>query len=566
VTAALAYLTARSVFNRFAHRAAQLRRPRYLLAFALGLAYVWGLLSTDRPPRLPETSVVARSAELLGAVMLVGVAAWSWTFGSERRALAFSPAEVTFLFPAPLTRRALIHYKLARLQLLILLNVAIWTVLLSGQAGLGGWRRGVALWMLLSTIALHRTGAALVRRSVAEHGAAGVRRRIVSLTLLAVGVAGAMSGLVAALPALATLGTAGATALIEAAEALAAAPLASILLQPFRLAVAPLAAADARTWTTAIGPAALLLGLHYLWVLRSDTAFEESAAEWSLERARRGPERGIPPARGAASPTLLPLAPAGPAAAALVWKNLAAVFRRRRVRTVLLVYTLIATGVAAASLAAAWGVAHGAAALALTWAGFALLLGPQWVRNDLRRDLRQLDLLRSYPLRGSTVMAAEAAASTVSLTLIQIGLLFVAWLGFVGERGGDTTLADRTLMLAAAIVVLPLVNYVALLLQNGAALVYPAWMSAIGDGAGGLEALGQNLLATIAFALLLALLLAPPLGVAMLLAYAAGLGPAAIGLGGIAGLGVLAGEAALLVRVLGGVYDRTDAATPGVRW
>src|SRR4030095_8240768 len=122
----------------------------------------------------------------------------SWTFGSERRALAFSPAEVTFLFPAPLTRRALIHYKIARLQLLIVLNVAIWPLLLSRQTGVAGWRRAVALWVLLSTIALHRTGAALVRRSVAEHGAFGVRRRVVSLTLLCVGIAGALSGIFAA--------------------------------------------------------------------------------------------------------------------------------------------------------------------------------------------------------------------------------------------------------------------------------------------------------------------------------------------------------------------------------
>jgi hypothetical protein len=566
VTAALAYLTVRSVLNRVAYRAAQLRRPRYLLAFALGLAYVWAVLGTDRPRSLPETALVARSTELLGAVLLVGVAAWSWTFGSERRALAFSPAEVTFLFPAPLTRRALIHYKMARLQLLILFNVAIWTLILGRQAGVSGWRRALALWVLLSTIALHRTGAALVRRSVAEHGAFALRRRILSLTFVAVGLAGAISGLIAALPALASIGAAGGSALIGAAEAIAAAPLAGILLRPFRLAMAPLAAGDAPNWAAAMGPALLILALHYVWVLRSDTAFEEAAAEWSLERARRGPDRGVPFPRGAASPTLLPLAPAGRPALALVWKNLAAVFRRRRVRNIALGYGAVAAGIGSASLAGARGVAHGAGALALTWAGFALLLGPQWVRNDLRRDLRQLDLLRSYPLRGRTVIAAEAAASTVSLSLIQLGLLIAAWLAFVGERGGDTTLGERTGLLAAAILVLPAVNYVALLLQNGAALLYPAWMSAIGDGAGGLEALGQNLLATVGFALLLALLLVPPAAAGASLAYVAGAGPGAIAVGGVAGLALLGVEAGLLVRALGAVYDGTDASAPGIRW
>ena len=249
----------------------------------------------------------------------------------------------------------------------------------------------------------------------------------------------------------------------------------------------------------AIGPALLLLALHYVWVLRSDTAFEAAAAEWALDRARRGPDRGLH--RGAASPTLLPLAPTGRAGTALIWKNLAAVFRRRRVRNVALGYAAVALATGGASLAGAHGLAHAAGALALTWAAFALLLGPLWVRNDLRRDLRQLDLLKSYPLRGRTVIAAESAAATVLLSLMQFGLLAAAWLAFVGERGGDATLGERTALLIAAMVVLPLVNFMALLLQNGAALLYPAWMSAIGDGGGGIEALGQNLLATAGFTL-----------------------------------------------------------------
>jgi hypothetical protein len=566
VIAALAYLSGRSALNRLSRRAAQLRRPRYLLAFILGIAYIVALLGTDQPRPLSRQPFPSHAAELFAALLLVGAAVWSWTFGSERRALAFTPPEVTFLFPAPLTRRALIHYKLARLQFLILLNVAIWTLLLSRQGDLPGWARALALWVLLSTIALHRTAAALVRRSVAEHGAAGVRRRVVSLALAAAAAVALVSGLVAALPSLERLGSEGGAALLRAAEALAAAPLTRELLLPFRLAVAPVTATDSAAWGAAMGPATVLLLLHYAWVLRAETAFEEAAAEWSLARARRrsGADRASP--RGTVSPTLLPLAPVGSAAAALVWKNLAAVFRQRRVRFAVLSYGAFSAGLALASAFEARGLTRAVGALALTWAGFGLLLGPQWVRNDLRRDLRQMDLLRTFPLRGRTVVAAEAAASTVSLTLIQLTLLGAAWLAFAGEAGGETTLRERTLFLGAAAVVLPLINYTALLLQNGAALLYPAWMSAIGEGAGGLEALGQNLLATVAFALLLALLLAPPAASGLLLAMLLGGGTTAIALGGALGLAVLGAEAAVLAQVLGSVYDRTDASTPGITW
>ena len=54
--------------------------------------------------------------------------------------------------------------------------------------------------------------------------------------------------------------------------------------------------------------------------------------------------------------------------------------------------------------------------LAATWAALTLVIGPQWIRNDLRSDLLKLDLLRSYPLPGRAVVAAETAASTLVLT------------------------------------------------------------------------------------------------------------------------------------------------------
>ena len=563
---ALVYLTRRSIANRVRYRAAQLRRPQYLAAFVLGTAYIVSLLGGEPPRALPRTALSSDAAELVGAVMLVGVAVWSWTFGSERRALAFSPAEVTFLFPGPLTRRTLLHYKLARLQLLILLNVAIWTLLLSRQPGLAVWQRAVALWLLLSTIAFHRTGAALVRRSVAEHGRAAVRHRGVSLALGAAAVVAIGSGLVAALPALGSLAVEGPSALLAAARAMAEAPLFRWLLAPFRMVMAPLASADGRAWGQAIGPALLLFLLHYVWVLRSDAAFEEAAAEWSLARARRGSGRSPEPSRRPASPTLLPLAPTGAPAVALVWKNLAAVFRRRRVGFTALGYGVLSIAIAAASLAGERGLAHGAAALGLTWAGFAVVLGPQWVRNDLRRDLRQLDVLRSYPLAGRAVVASEAAAATVSLSLIQYGLLFAAWLALLGEPAGNLTLGERTGLLLLGLVGLPLVNFVALLLQNGAALLYPAWMAAIGDGAGGLEALGQNLLATLLFTLLLALLLLPPFVAAVAVLRAFDLGATGAVAAAAAGVGVFVWEASVLTSWLGRVYERTDASAPGIKW
>ncbi|HEU5171112.1 MAG TPA: hypothetical protein VFU46_11275 [Gemmatimonadales bacterium] len=566
MTGALAYLAARSALNHLARRAAQLRQPRYLVALALGGAYLWAVLG-GAGPEPPAVPAGGRWVELGGAVVLLGVAAWSWTLGGERRGLAFTPSEVTFLFPAPLTRRTLVHYRLAKLQVVIVVNVAIWSLLLGQRhAGVGGWQRAAALWVLLTTVVLHRTGAALARRSLTHHGAAGLRRRLASVAGLGLGAAAILDGLAAGLPAIARVRVEGGAAALAALEAVAAAPLAGVVLRPFRMLVAPLTAADPAHWALAIGPALVLLALHYVWVFRSDAAFEEAAAEWSLARARSGRRRRRSVEEGEASPTLLPLRPVGWPGSALLWKNLAATFRRSRVRTGLVLFGAIAAAVAAAAGGGAPELAQGAGALALTWAGVAVLLGPQWVRNDLRRDLGRLDGLRGYPVRGRTVVAADAAAATVSLTLLQLALLLLAYLGFAGSEGGETTLAERTLLLGAAILLLPPVNYLAMLVQNGAALLYPAWVPIGEEGPGGVEALGQNLVATMAFTLILGLLLLPPVGAGLLVARAADGGLAALLAGVTVGLGVLVAEAVLLVRRLGAAFERLEPSTPGITW
>jgi hypothetical protein len=204
--------------------------------------------------------------------------------------------------------------------------------------------------------------------------------------------------------------------------------------------------------------------------------------------------------------------------------------------------------------------------LAASWAGITIVIGPQWVRNDLRGDLLKLDLLRSYPLRGWSVVIAEVAASTVMLTAIQLSLLVIAYLAFLGNQTMMPDLEERTLLLLIAVVYLPGINLLGMLIQNAAALLYPAWVR-LGTGrSGGVEALGQNLLMMMAFVTLLALTLALPAALAggsfLLLRPLLG-GWAALPATVLA-LGTIAFEAALIVEWLGGVFERTDSAAAGI--
>ena len=146
------YLTGRSARNRFIRQLRRLRTPRYLIALLLGLLYLYAIAEQQRSARSGADPSAAQWVHLLAMLGVVGAVIWAWLFGSERRALVFSPADVTFLFAGPVTRRWLIQYKLLRSQLPVLFNVLLWTLLLfrgsssahrpgSGRSPSGCWFR-----------------------------------------------------------------------------------------------------------------------------------------------------------------------------------------------------------------------------------------------------------------------------------------------------------------------------------------------------------------------------------------------------------------------------------------
>src|SRR6266851_1689485 len=120
------------------------------------------LLSNTRTNKI-SAPIDAESLALyasIGALILFVLVLLSWVVPRERAALAFTEAEVAFLFPAPISRRTLIHYKLLRSQIAIGFTTLFLT-LLSNRAAAGGpgWMRVVGWWLILSTLNLHFLGA-----------------------------------------------------------------------------------------------------------------------------------------------------------------------------------------------------------------------------------------------------------------------------------------------------------------------------------------------------------------------------------------------------------------------
>jgi hypothetical protein len=191
-----------------------------------------------------------------------------------------------------------------------------------------------------------------------------------------------------------------------------------------------------------------------------------------------------------------------------------------------------------------------------------LLFGPLTLRYDLRRDLEMLDVLKSWPVRGRDLVGAEVLAPALlvsGVAVLGVGVAFAASLASVVPL---PPVGDRLAILVASLAVTPAVVTVLFLVQNAAALVFPAWTAIGPERATGFEATGQRILSFVgtAFALVVAVLPAALVGgVAAVVARQLGLPPAWAGaVWGVVGAVMLGVESWFGVLLLGPVLERLE--------
>ena len=146
---ALVYLVTRSFANGVLFRLRRLRQPKYLFGALLGIAYFYFYFGKvlggpgapwSRGPA-PESAL---GPAIGAAVLFVATLALSWVLPSSRAAIAFTEAEIAFLFPAPIRRRTLIILRLVKSQF-ALLAVSVFFTLITGRFRLGmeAWFRWI---------------------------------------------------------------------------------------------------------------------------------------------------------------------------------------------------------------------------------------------------------------------------------------------------------------------------------------------------------------------------------------------------------------------------------------
>lgn len=574
--AALFYLQFHSVKNRVVAGIKRLRRPNYLLgAIAFGVYfyfYLFVFLPRGRGRDGAATALPADQlfSEALGALILFGIVFLAWLIPRQRAALSFSEAEVAFLFPAPISRRGLLHFKLLRSQLAILITVVFLTLisLRSGMTGERGVMRGVAWWVILFTLNLHFIGASFALTRLMDRGLTNWKRRAGLVGLGLVAAVGVIGWTIHALPELTEDQLTDANSLMDYFKrAMVSGPL-PYLLYPFRLVLKPYLATNWLSFLAGIWPALLLMVAHYFWVVRSNVAFEEA----SVEAARRLADRVAAVSSGNANGSVTTRRPKrapfvlrvnGSPLVALFWKNLISAggaFTRRTAIILLVAVSVMAFALRGLAASANWVAVVGAfSAILGLWA---LLIGPQILRQDLRQDLPNADLLKVLPLRGWQIALGEILAPLVILSSIHWLLLVITLICSGPLVEGKISGAFVLAVGFGLAIVLPALNAISFVIPNGAVLLFPAWFQAGRHGPQGIEATGQRLIFALGQFLAFALALIPAaltfLGVFFLLAHIFG-GPAfAVAVASLGAALVLAVEAGLGVLWLGRRFERFD--------
>lgn len=589
---ALLYLRLMSFRNWVHQRLKGLREPKQLvgsIAFAFYFWFFflrhWGDAPSGRrlPPEaaaqmLDATGVVSAAlpthwlpaAMAFGAMALLVFVALIWIVPTQRAALGFSEAEIAFLFPAPVTRRALVHFRLISGQLRSLVGATVMMLISNRWSFLGGSPLTHALgwWFVFSALNLHYSGANFTLTRLSDAGLGAIWRRLLALGLLAAVFAATFWRL----PQEGRFPAVNDDALRPLTDWIvtltAAAPL-SWVLWPFKLVLGPFLAADLRLFFFALGPAVLVIVAHYFWVVKTAVAFEDASIDYAQKRTARmvawraGQRRfGSPPTGGRRAP--FRLAGTGRVEFAFLWKNLLSTWPYFNLRVLLGSAAVIVAGCIWMTTHPAWRGLLPAVGLGAAMAGgYLLIVGPQFARQDIRSDLSHADILKTYPLPGWQIVLGELLTPVFILTgLLWLALLTVALaLDPAQVRFAWLTPELRITGAVWLAVITPAIVALQLLVPNAAALVFPAWFQASRFRGGGPEVAGQRMIFFFAQLITMAIALLPAGAFAALLIFILQpfIGPPlAVSVGAVAVLAILGAELGCGLWLLGQRFEKYD--------
>ena len=498
------YILVRSTRNRIAVRLRRLREPRYLFGAVIGAAYLY--FAVYRPRRavgrrrgravpIPERMALLGQygPSLAGAAVLL-MAGLAWIFPGTSRLLSFTEAETDCLFPAPVSRRQLLIHRVIRSQFGLLFAAMVPAFLFNNPGTLSVaamFLRAIALWIIFVTVRVYFAGVTMAR---ARLGSADPHARRAAWMPL-VGTVAALG--VLAVPLVRAMRTFQTTSFDDVVPRIGIATttgLPRVVVWPFQALLRPLFADGAVAYLMAIPGALLVLLATIAWVVKSDEVFQAANDEGAVMQKPSAERRRRRVAAPRVRATGWPLALSGRTEMAFMWKNGMQTVRSLNFSTLWGPLIGVAWGMTffAIAMSRTRGLASASCFVALFVAAAATLLGPMSVMSDLRGDLRHLELLKTWPVKGGALIRGEMLWPAVLLTVI-------AWLALVcGAVLSVTafprwTVSLRVSLWAAASIVVPALVFAQYTLHHTAAVLFPAWIPSDNEMRG-FDSMGQRLI------------------------------------------------------------------------
>ncbi len=499
--------TLRSARNRIMSRLRRLRDPRYLLGAIAGLGYFWFMFFRNtRGAHGKQVMAVTGGvlADFIGLFVLA-IMILAWALPSDSGGLQFSEAEIAMLFPAPLRRRDLLLYKIIRAQPQALVSAIFFFIF--------GWRRSwiIGMWAALSVLGIYFIFVALARARLKLMHIGFIARLLIVSAVLTALVSLGVNEINRHPPVL--KGKSGPEVIRQLDGVFRKGTTGVILFVPRLFATAASAPSPAQL-ATSIGGLGILGVIFFMLAARMNVSFEEASIAYSARRAQRMERlRARQSGRMAVSYRRLgspfKLGETGWPETAIVWKNVIAL-----IRTAFGIVILLVLMVALMLGIALWHhdeVAYKViGSLFLFMSAFFPLAGPQLFANDLRLDLGRSEILKSYPIVGERLVAAEIAAPLVVISVLE--LLFAGCGALLLHLAGITDRISRyagTTEFVITVLVLTLpVCAMLLLIRNAVPLYFPAWSLRPADDVRSFVNVGQRIVVLFAnlFALAVALI------------------------------------------------------------
>lgn len=530
-------LQARALLRRTVRGA---RRPRGIIFLCVGVAAFMLWLG---PSILHAYLVRGHDAEKLRLTFPLAMLAFcviNLVTTAGERAVAFTPAEVDFLFPGPFTRRHLLGYKLLKSGFAALVTSALFSVFLLRYASL--W---IAAWIgvFLSLLFLQLLGMSIVfvGHSIGERAYTRMRKVVVVAILAAI-----------ALAILPLLRTGEARSIAQVAAQIRNPIAGRVLLAPFdvfgQIVSAESLFPDFLFWVfVAI---AMLAGM-LLLVFWLDAHYLETAATTGqrvydqVRRVRRA--GGLALKTTGSARRRLPQPPRFGGAGPIAWRQLTAATRQSRAVLVLMLVLGAVGGpilffVTRDGRPGAGGTI-GALAGVGAWMTF---LFANAMRFDFRGDVDQIDVLKALPVSPVAVAVAQLIAPTIALAVCQLLLL-----------GGVVIFLrlSPAILLAGIVVAIPF-NLLLFAIENIIFLIFPARLTGVGPG--DFQSVGRQVI--VLFVKIILMLLGGGIAIAAG-AIAHALSGESFPVAALVVAAVLLGEVAGLLPALVYAYNRFDPST-----